>query len=173
MLFHLVIVLISLYAFSLPVSAQGLRFYSNNELIANRTSYEVFHNRAPVFQDYLSMSCDISILDPGSFGFIFHLVDEENGTYYNLTHTSSDPETSVLKLNFSNQTNLLDISVPKSKLGSGQWQNLSVVFDALNNNISIKFLGETYRVKKEIDKSILDASVFYPYRQPSIVSVYF
>jgi two-component SAPR family response regulator len=160
-LFRLAIILISLYAFSIPVSSQGLRFYSNNELIANRTSYEVFHNKAPVFQDYLSMSFDISILDPGSFGFIFHLVDEENGTYYNLTHTSSNPETSVLKLNFSNQTNLLEISVPKSKLGSGQWNNLSVVFDAFNNNITITFLGETYSVNKSIDEFILDASVFF------------
>lgn len=139
--------ILSVYSFS-----QGLRFISNNNLIANRTSYSVFENEPQVFKKYLEIDFDLSIINPSSFGYILYIRDNDNNLYYNLTYTSENDSISYLKMSVKSKMIFLSVPLNKKNLGSRKWQKILLRFDTENDSVFLK-INET-ESKAHIDSPV-------------------
>ncbi|WP_200466371.1 Kelch repeat-containing protein [Carboxylicivirga marina] len=111
---------------SAVVNAQGLQFNSNNELIINRTSYDVFASHSPVFKDEFEIKFDISIINPFDFGYICQI--HIDGTIFSLTFANKNSLASSLKLNVDGVKNLTSIELDNSTLGRRKWLPISIRF---------------------------------------------
>lgn len=121
--------------------SQGLLFNSNDNLIADRTSYNVFAHTIPEFDSDFTLDFDLSILDPGSFGYICHIKDQNKPISYSLAYVSKDEKSCFLKFNLDGKENLLTIPLEKEKLGFRKWQNVSFHFNLINKIITVDVNG--------------------------------
>ena len=69
---------------SLEISAQGLMFNGMENSIEGRTSYDVFVNRTPKFNDVLKIEFSLSMYLPSDFGYILRIKNIENERLFNL-----------------------------------------------------------------------------------------
>lgn len=134
------------------VFSQGLGFKSIDSQIANRTSYTVFAEHPFQFKDKFSLSFDLSILDPNSFGFICVIDAENSNKDYSLAYIKVNQNTSHLKLNLKGEENLLTIPIKSSLLGKGKWINVMLNFDLNGNHVTVTVNNDNF----EIDGASLD-----------------
>ena len=77
-------------AFSISAKAQGIRFNSNDNLITDRTSYNVFAHNQPKFEGNFNIDFNVSIINPDVFGYVFYIKDKNNSISYSLAYVSRD-----------------------------------------------------------------------------------
>ena len=66
---------------SFPIFSQGLLFHANDDLISNRTSYNVFEDRSPALKSYLTIQFDLAVLDANDlFGYVCLIKDKNEAT---------------------------------------------------------------------------------------------
>jgi len=132
-----------LFGISHRVSAQGLLFQANDKLISERTSYDVFINKSPVFDNHFTVSFDLSILDTISFGYICSIQDKESNASFSLTLSEKDYYV-FLDFNIDSKQNLLQIPIKKTDLGYRRWHRLKINFLSDKNAIEIKVDDKLY-----------------------------
>ena len=69
---------------SIETSAQGLMFNGMENSIDGRTSYDVFANRKPKFNDVLRIEFSLSMYLPSDFGYILRIKNNEDERIFNL-----------------------------------------------------------------------------------------
>ena len=72
--------------FSKKTNGQGISFNSNDKLISERTSFNVFALKQATFGDVFSLEFDLSIEKLETFGYIFTINDlnyQDNMVFYN------------------------------------------------------------------------------------------
>lgn len=142
LVFFLVLMLASKHTIS-----QGLGFRSTQQSqISDRTSYIVFAERAPKFRDKLTLSFELSVLDPKSFGFICVVDAEKSNKDYAFAYIPGNAKTSYLKLNLKGEENLLTIPLPTSLLGKGKWIDVKLDFNLKQNIIKVTVNDTRYEV---------------------------
>lgn len=115
--------------------AQGLKFRGNKYPIEERTSYNVFNNRAPTFNDSLNIKFDIQFDNIGQLGYLFRLKSKKSNLTLNLAYDSQGDHI-VYYLNLEGKSRLITIAVPKSEYAFNQWVPLKVDLDMLGDRIT-------------------------------------
>jgi len=147
----------------LPVAgfSQGLQFKSNNHLIADRTSYHVFHSQAETFKDFVEISFDFSVIDPLSFGYILYVRDVENNLYFNLTYADENDSISQLMFSIENKVSLFSIPLHKKQLGKRKWHQAYLRFDSEKDSILLKIDQESHSVYAGIPKGRIQPEIYF------------
>src|SRR4051812_21507650 len=84
--------------------AQGLQFNSNDSLMSQRTSYVVFANETPTFNNHLYISFDLSLWDNDHLGYVFNITDAKNNSY-SLTYIYNYNGSPTLNFNIDSKSN--------------------------------------------------------------------
>lgn len=157
----IVISLTLIICFAVKSYAQGLSFHANDELISKRTSYNVFSDKTPTFDDSLKISFDLSVLDINSFGYICYIHETISNNFYSLT-LSNQGENVLFKFSIVGKQCLIQVPINKSTLGFRRWQQLSLLFSRKTNSISFSVNKTTYQSKKldSKDKAFSPSIVF-------------
>jgi len=122
--------------------AQGLLFNSNDCLVSNRTSYEVFKKERPVFSDNLQIKFDLSLWDNDHLGYIFSLNDRENSSY-SLSYLHTDTA-SWLNFNIDSKSNKIKIPLAIGQLKKRQWIKVLVSINLTADRVDIIINGKSY-----------------------------
>lgn len=125
-LFLLFLFLPSLY----PCSAQGLRFYGNENRIAERSSLCVFQgDQALPAAKHLSISFEYNAQNIESPGYIFYLKDAESELAYNLTYVyTPQDKTGNFMFSQDGQQIIHTVSLPATELHR-HWQRIALRLD--------------------------------------------
>lgn len=131
-----------------PAASQGLGFKATQQTqISDRTSYVVFPDEELKFRDQLSLSFDLSVLDPGSFGFICVIDAEKSDKDYAFAYVRGDAKTSYLKLNLTGEENLLTVPIPVLLFGKGKWIGVKLDFNLKQDLIEVAVNGLKYHIR--------------------------
>lgn len=126
---------------------QGLLFTSNDSLLRERTTYEVFHNYTPTFKNQFSVQFDLSIWDKKNFGHVFTIKDEQN-KIYSLSYIFSDDQTGYLNLNVGSESNKIRIPLHKDLLTQRQWIAVKLDFNLKNDSVRILINNKEFKAGK-------------------------
>jgi two-component SAPR family response regulator len=132
-----------LFFIPVKISAQGLLFQANDRLISERTSYKVFDNKIPVFNNHFAISFDLSILDNTTFGYVCSIKDKESNASFSFTLSEKD-RFIFLNFNIDSKENLLQIPIQKSDLEYRRWHRIKINFLSDKNSLEIKFNSKVY-----------------------------
>lgn len=122
---------------------QGLLFNSNDCLVGNRTSYEVFKKERPVFSDNLQIKFDLSLWDNDHLGYIFSLTDSKNSSY-SLSYLHTDTA-SWLNFNIDSKSNKIKIPLIIGELKKRKWMRVTVNINLKADRVDIFINGKSYR----------------------------
>lgn len=140
---------IFLFVFTLlPINvfSQGLKFYGNECLINDRTSYTVFDNISPTFSDQLIIDFDISFLEPSHVGYILRIKNKEANTIYNLSFDSEGSDIVSFKLNEEGKNSLILANLDKTGLFDHHWNHVLISFDMRADSITLKFNDDKFQI---------------------------
>src|SRR4051812_37769804 len=96
-------------------NAQGLQFNSNDSLMSQRTSYVVFANEPPTFNDRLFISFDLSLWDNDHLGYVFNITDTKSNSY-SLTYIYNYNGSPTLNFNIDSKSNKIEIPLSLAQL---------------------------------------------------------
>ena len=103
----------------LVLTAQGLKFNSNDVIISKRTSLNVFEYEKPKIEGDLTISFDLSISEIPSFGYIFNVKDKSNPISYSLALVFEKDQNGAiqnfLKFNIDNEEEIFSIPLDKNE----------------------------------------------------------
>ena len=122
---------------SLSGLAQGIRFNSNDDLITNRTSYNVFAHNQPKFFSHFRIEFDLSIINPQSFGYILHIRDKNKPISYSVVYVNKNESSGEIRLNLDGVKTLLTVPLDESLLGARKWIKLSLNFNSIEKKITL------------------------------------
>ena len=122
---------------SLSGLAQGIRFNSNDDLITNRTSYNVFAHTQPKFFSHFRIEFDLSIINPQSFGYILHIRDKNKPISYSVVYVNKNESSGEIRLNLDGVKTLLTVPLDESLLGARKWIKLSLNFNSIEKKITL------------------------------------
>ncbi|MDD4970866.1 MAG: hypothetical protein PHT07_15675 [Paludibacter sp.] len=125
--------------------ASGLKFNGSERLIDERTSYDVFGNKSPLFSEKLDISFDISLLEPSHFGYIVRIKNNEADKTYNLSYYI-DGSFTLFKFNKEGGKNLITVKLSNEKLQKLNWFRVSIVFDSKNHTLSLSLNNLLFKV---------------------------
>jgi len=142
LIFKIILIIYSLIPNSLI--AQGIEFNSNDNLISNRTSYNVFEYNQPEFTNTFSFEFGLSINNPLTFGYIFSIKDIGKDNSYSLSYTNTSSNAAQLKFNLDAVKNIFTIPIEAKFLGSKKWIDIKLIFNLKENNIILIVNNERY-----------------------------
>ena len=150
---------------TLNVQAQGLLFKSEDSLLTQRTSLQVFHDRAPEFSDSFHIDFDLSLWENANLGYIFNLADRGGGdgnrgggdgnrgggdgkdNSYSLSFLFTNGAGN-LHFNIDRQSSKLTIPLRADQLKRNNWFHVRIVFDLVGDAITMEIDHKTYRAVK-------------------------
>tara|TARA_R110001592_G_scaffold69514_1_gene213370 strand:+ start:13335 stop:15890 length:2556 start_codon:yes stop_codon:yes gene_type:complete len=122
---------------STSVKAQGIRFNSNDNLITDRTSYNVFAHNQPKFRGDFNIEFDVSIKNPEIFGYVLYIKDKNNPVSYSLAYVIKDENLGEFKLNLDGVKTVATVPIKKELLGSRKWIKISLNFNPTSKKIKL------------------------------------
>lgn len=139
------IIVTCIYFLSINISAQGLKFKGNEFPINERTSYNVFNEKPPIFSGKLHISFDISLLDPSQLGYIIRIKNKETKTTFNLSYDNYGSST-LFKFNEEGKSSLITAELNKKELQACHWFNISIIFDLKKDSLFLKLNNQQFTV---------------------------
>ena len=144
-------ILLILFLFIFPyylVTAQGLKFNSNDVVISKRTSLNIFEYNKPRIEGDLSISFDLSISETPSFGYIFNVKDKSNPISYSLALVFEKDQNGVtqnfLKFNIDNEEEIFSIPLEKKDLGERKWNKVTICLKESTNEITLSINNKQF-----------------------------
>lgn len=125
--------------------ASGLRFNGSEHLIDERTSYDVFSHKSPLFSEKLDISFDISLLEPSHFGYIVRIKNNEANKTYNLSYYI-DGSFTLFKFNKEGGKNLITVRLRNEELQKLHWFRVSIAFDSKKHSLSLALNNQIFKV---------------------------
>ena len=130
--------------------AQGLRFIGMEDCIEQRTSYEVFSSRVPLFRNVLRIEFSLAVYPPSDFGYILRVKNNENNRVFNLLYQGRAwDNTYPLRLNEEGKSSIIKADIPHDYIKMGQWMDVVVEFDLIADNVTLKVDDFQYTAKIE------------------------
>lgn len=128
------------------MSSQGILFRANDDLISNRTSYDVFEKESPVFNNYLTVKFDLAVLDADDiFGYICLIKDKNEAIAYSATiHEKND--SLYFRLNVDSHRDLIDAPIGKKSVEYWEWHTLSISLQSGKNQIILHIDNKEYLI---------------------------
>lgn len=123
--FFILFLLTSQHGFS-----QGIEFSTLESATIQKTSYSVFANEPPTFDNILSIRFDLAIHDPSSFGYLFRIHDEakKQSDIYSLVFSYDNIRQSYLKLNIEAKECRIADTLQNNTLGARHWMPVVIKF---------------------------------------------
>jgi two-component SAPR family response regulator len=124
--------------------AQGLQFNSNDSLMSQRTSYVVFANETPTFNNHLYISFDLSLWDNDHLGYVFNITDAKNNSY-SLTYIYNYNGSPTLNFNIDSKSNKIEIPLSLGQLKNRKWIKIKADIDLKDNIVAFLVNGKWYK----------------------------
>jgi len=124
--------------------ANGLKFNGSEHLIDERTSYNVFCEKSPLFTNKLDISFDISLLESSHYGYIVRIKNNEANKTFNLSYYVEGAST-VFKFNEEGGKNLITASVNHDELQKINWFRISIIFDLKNHILLLNINNQLFK----------------------------
>jgi two-component SAPR family response regulator len=139
---------------SMPaLQSQGLKFHGNKESIVQRTTFLIFNKESsPIFRKFIDINFEVMIDDFDTFGYIFHIVDQQNNTVYSLTYTYIDKSSSSFKFNAEGKTNHISLDFVNDSIKS-KWISVKLHIDLPTGMSSLAIGGKTMHSRKKLNAS--------------------
>jgi two-component SAPR family response regulator len=131
---------------ALQGSAQGLQFNSNDSLLSKRTSYVVFANDKPTFNNHLLISFDLSLWDNDHLGYVFNITDT-SGNSYSLTYIFNHNGSPTLNFNIDSKSNKIEIPLNLTQLKKRKWIRVKADINLEANTVSFLVNDKWYKAK--------------------------
>ena len=133
---------------SLEISAQGLMFNGMENSIEGRTSYDVFVNRTPKFNDVLKIEFSLSMYLPSDFGYILRIKNNENERIFNLLYSGKTwDDTYPFRLNEEGKSTIIKADVPHDYIELGKWMQVSLEFAMADGTVVLKVDDYVFETK--------------------------
>ncbi|MDR0419081.1 MAG: hypothetical protein LBH34_02580 [Prevotellaceae bacterium] len=125
----------------------GLLFNSNDQLIANRTSLDLFDGKKIKFNNDFSIEFELSVWDDKKFGYILRLIDK-NAREYSLVFVNFMDSRNFAHISFNciGKASPLLIPINKNSLGKGKWINIKISFSTKFDNITLRINENEYTI---------------------------
>ena len=137
----------SFFFASFPLLSQGVLFHANDDLISNRTSYNVFENRSPALKSYLTIQFDLAVLDANDlFGYVCLIKDKNEATAYSVT-THEENDSVYFRLNIDSRKDLIEVPIGKKSVDYWEWHTISIRFQSSKNLIILRIDNKDYTIK--------------------------
>ena len=150
--------------------AQGVEFNSNDNLISNRTSYNVFEYNQPKFTGEFSFEFSLSINNPLSFGYIFSIKNKENTNSYSLSYINTSADSGQIKFNLDAVKNIFTIPIKADLLGSKAWVDIKLIFDSKENSIQLLVNNESHLYQECVFKNSIVPEIYFG-KHESVIEV--
>lgn len=143
----ILVLILFLYATN-PIHGAGLLFNSNDQLIANRTSLDLFDGKKVKLSNDFSIEFELSIWDDKKFGYILRLIDE-NAREYSLVFVNfmDSRNFAYISFNCTGKASPLLIPINKSSLGKGNWINIKISFSTEQDNVTLRVNENEYTIE--------------------------
>jgi two-component SAPR family response regulator len=152
------------------LTAQGVEFNSNDNLISNRTSYNVFEYHQPKFTNKFSVEFSLSINNPSSFGYIFSIKDKNNTSSYSLSYVNTSNTSGQIKFNLDALKNIFSIPIEAELLGSRKWIEIKLIFNSKENNILLLVNNKRHLYQECVFKNSIVPEVYFG-KHESVIEV--
>ena len=130
---------------SIETSAQGLMFNGMENSIDGRTSYDVFANRKPKFNDVLRIEFSLSMYLPSDFGYILRIKNNEDERIFNLLYSGAEwDENYPFRLNEEGKSTIIKADIPHEYIEMGKWMQVSLEFSMAEGKVVLKVDDYTY-----------------------------
>lgn len=150
--------------------AQGVEFKSNDNLISNRTSYNVFEYNQPKFTNAFSFEFSLSINNPLSFGYIFSIKNKDSENSYSLSYINTSDNSGQIKFNLDAVKNIFTIPIEAEFLGSKEWIDIKLVFNSKENNILLFVNNERHLYQECMFKNSIVPEIYFG-KHESVIEV--
>ncbi|SMO89476.1 Kelch motif-containing protein [Saccharicrinis carchari] len=136
-------VLLFVLLFVTSAYGQGISFNSNDKLISNRTSYNVFAHKQPNLAGTFSVEFDFLIRQKETFGYIFTIndIDEQDVLSLIYVYNDSIPE---LRFNLDGKKNLFTIKLSNTEVELKSRIKCSILFDIKDKKIVLKVNNQQF-----------------------------
>lgn len=142
-----IILIIACLILPLLSFSQGLKIQGNDQNIDDRSSYNVFDNKKPVFTEKLDISFEMEPLRQSSvrssIGYILRIKNEETNTTYNISFNDQghDP---VFKFNREGVNVLVTARIDRDELNENKWIKISISFDLTKDSLMFGINDKKY-----------------------------
>jgi len=127
---------------SIKAQAQGLQFNSNDSLMEKRTSYSVFKQDEPAFNDHLSIRFDLALWDNSHLGYVLSIADNQNSSY-SLSYIYLNGA-AYLNFNIDSKSNKLTIPLSLNQLSKRTWIPVKIDLDLKKDKVIIWVSNKRY-----------------------------
>ncbi len=126
---------------------QGLSFNGSEHLIDERTSYEVFYNHSPSFQNNFRIGFELSLSTPTSSGYVCRIKDEKSNVAYNLSYQIENPFI-IFKLNEEGRKNLITAQLKRKEFSVYEWSKILIAFDSEKKSLTLQLNDQIFSADK-------------------------
>jgi DNA-binding SARP family transcriptional activator len=124
------------------LQAQGLQFNSNDSLMEKRTSYSVFKQESPTFNDELTIAFQLALWDNSHLGYVLNLADGKNNSYsLSYIYLNGTP---YLNFNIDSKSNKITIPLSAAQLSKRTWTAIKIKLDLRGGKATVWVNGKPY-----------------------------
>jgi DNA-binding SARP family transcriptional activator len=124
------------------LQAQGLQFNSNDSLMEKRTSYSVFKQENPTFNDELTIAFQLALWDNSHLGYVLNLADSKNNSYsLSYIYLNGTP---YLNFNIDSKSNKITIPLSAAQLSKRTWTAIKIKLDLRGDKATVWVNGKPY-----------------------------
>lgn len=134
------LVLIYIYI-SVTCRSEGLMIKGNDYLIDDRSTYCVFNNIRPVFNNRLKVDFEINPI--GKVGYVIRIMNEQTNSIYNLLYDGNG-DSQVFTLNHEGKNILIKAPVKRKLFNESHWIRICLDFDLINDSVVLCIDGERF-----------------------------
>lgn len=151
-------------------SAQGIKFNSSIDVNMDRTSYNVFSYKQPIFKNDFIIKFNLSIRNLYTFGYVLNIKDLNNSPSYSLVYIFNDEGFGELKLNIEGVKTLINIPLQNEVLSTNGWMNVILHFSYESNQIFLEIDGIKHSSNKYLFDPIIKPEIYFG-KHRSIIDV--
>ena len=131
------------------IYAQGLKFVGMESPIEQRTSYRVFDNRIPSFNDLLVIEFKMSMYMPSDFGYILRVKNNNDKRIFNLLYQGPSWDKAFpIRLNEEGKSSVIKASLPHEYFEMGKWMNVCLTFEMNKGKVILEI--DDYKYEADI-----------------------
>jgi hypothetical protein len=136
--------------FSLQASTPrgGLKFHGSERPINQRTSYNVFGDKAAEFSGYFDVAFNVALYPTTAFGYIVRIKNKESNSIYHLFFDGQGSDL-TFKLNEEGKNNLIVARISRNELLNKHWFKMNIAFDLKNDSVKLTIDDQTFSASIE------------------------
>jgi len=154
--------IILLGSVSFQALSQGLKFHGLEEMISNRTSFDVFAKSPQKFRDSLEISFQMATYPAYKFGYILRIHDKLTPSHvWNLSYDARIGDSAVFRINEEGRKSIIIARIGKKDCPDYSWQEVSVKFNVIKNTVVLKIGNHAYSASCTADGNIIQPQIYF------------